>query len=195
MSAIEQHGRCSPETPRDARARRTRRALHGAMGALLHERPFEAIAIKQILARADVARSTFYAHFDSKEELLASAMEEVMERGGSASDNVLSFALPLLEHIEASRAHAGPPAAQLGFHRHAHATLHEAIRAHVGRVLARGCAGDTVVPAALVSDHVASTFIVVLEWWLTSAPGLTAREAHRHIEELVAAALRPVPAR
>ena len=54
--------------PGDRRVRRTRGRLRAALGSLLHERPYEDIAVKQILARADVGRSTFYAHFDDKDD-------------------------------------------------------------------------------------------------------------------------------
>jgi AcrR family transcriptional regulator len=194
MSSIEQHGQDSPETPRDARVRRTRRALHGALGALMHERPFESIGVKQILARADVARSTFYAHFDGKEELLVSAIEEAMARSDSVlhrPNDVLRFALPMLEHVERLRSISGRSAmAMLGFHRSAHETLRETIRRLVRRELASTNGGGSARSEELISDHVASTFLVVLEWWLASAPELSSGEVHRHFEELVAPALR-----
>ena len=55
-------------TPGSARAtknriRKTRGLLHGALAALVHEKPLDTIVVKEILGRASVGRSTFYAHF------------------------------------------------------------------------------------------------------------------------------------
>lgn len=193
-SVNEQRGRRGSETPRDARVRRTRRALHDALGSLLHESPFESIAIKQILARAEVARATFYAHFDSKEALLASAVSDVMEgstSGAAASaDPMLRFALPLLEHIGQLRVPLKRGAPQIGFHRKAHGMLHQVIREFVSREMANGSAGRGRLAASLVVNQVASTFMVVLEWWLTDAPDMSAREVHDLYALLVSPALR-----
>lgn len=56
----------------DRRTDRTRRALADALVELILEKGYEAVTVQAILDRANVGRSTFYAHFDSKEELLFS---------------------------------------------------------------------------------------------------------------------------
>ena len=54
----------------DARQVRSRQALTGAMLALLVEKPFEQITIREITARAGTGYATFFRHFPSKEALL-----------------------------------------------------------------------------------------------------------------------------
>lgn len=193
-SDTEQTGRRSPETPRDPRIRRTRRALQHALGSLLHERSFEAIAIKQILARADVARATFYAHFSGKQDLLESAVADAMKAGAPRTapnaHPLLTFAWPLLEHIAHVRA-ATPSSGSLqrGFHREAHDTLRRAIRDYVSAEAARGKGGRATAATSLLANQVASTFVVVLEWWLEEAPALSARDAYDRFAHLVEPAL------
>jgi AcrR family transcriptional regulator len=100
----------------DRRVRKTRGLLHGALATLVHEKPFDAIVVKEILGRANVGRSTFYAHFRDKEELLLSAIRELLASGGAApaahatdpARGLLRFSLPVLEHIERVRAGRGP---------------------------------------------------------------------------------------
>lgn len=56
----------------DRRAARSRRMLWEALLALLQDRDWGEINVQMICDRADVARSTFYAHFPTKQDLLDS---------------------------------------------------------------------------------------------------------------------------
>ena len=49
-----------------------RERLGDALVALLQEKPLDDISVQEILDRAQVARSTFYAHFSDKRDLLLS---------------------------------------------------------------------------------------------------------------------------
>jgi AcrR family transcriptional regulator len=59
----------------DRRSVRTRRALLAAFIELVLERGYAAIGIADIVQLADIGRSTFYAHFRSKDELLIASMQ------------------------------------------------------------------------------------------------------------------------
>jgi len=62
----------------DLRIRRTRDRLGDALIELVRERPFDSITVQEVLARAEVGRSTFYAHFSGKEDLLWSDVDEFL---------------------------------------------------------------------------------------------------------------------
>lgn len=59
-----------PETRVDRRARRTRTQLRQAFLEVLRQKRFESVTIQDITERADVSRTTFYAHFPDKYALL-----------------------------------------------------------------------------------------------------------------------------
>lgn len=63
--------------PVDPRVARTTRALGRALVALLEERAFDAITVQDILDRAGVGRTAFYAHYRNKEDVLHSSYEGV----------------------------------------------------------------------------------------------------------------------
>ena len=60
----------------DRRVRRTRDQLGEALVELMHEKPYGAITVREVLERAAVGRSTFYTHFTGKDDLFLSDAEE-----------------------------------------------------------------------------------------------------------------------
>src|SRR5690242_9271786 len=56
----------------DRRSRRTRQMLGDALTALMLEQRYDTITVQEIIDRANVGRSTFYAHYLDKEDLLQS---------------------------------------------------------------------------------------------------------------------------
>jgi AcrR family transcriptional regulator len=59
--------------------RRTRELLRNALTSLILEKGYERVTVQNICDRADVGRSTFYAHFQDKEELLLSGFDDLKE--------------------------------------------------------------------------------------------------------------------
>ena len=57
-------------TAQDRRITKTRKAIYQAFLYLLNQKDYEAITVQEIIDLADVGRSTFYSHYESKELLL-----------------------------------------------------------------------------------------------------------------------------
>src|SRR6476646_909762 len=70
----------------DRRKARTRQALIDAAVRLMAEGRGERASIAEITEEADIGFGSFYNHFDSKEQLFATASEEVLERWGQLID-------------------------------------------------------------------------------------------------------------
>lgn len=70
--------------------RRSREALRSALLALIRERPFEQLSVREIAIRAKVSFPTFYRQFASKEELLDDIAAEEIQ-------TLLAITLPLME--------------------------------------------------------------------------------------------------
>ena len=182
MSSIGQKKRSDPERralakrPIDRRVARTRGMLHQALLSLILEKGYEAISVEDICSRANVGRSTFYAHFTSKEDLKRSGLEhlrrELLERhrsasaSGEAGARPLGFSLPMFEH---ARAHMHLYRALMGSKGGAIAldtirqTLCEFVR---GELVATQSNDATDVPRELVVQHIVGAYMAVLTWWL-----------------------------
>ena len=61
----------------DLRVIKTKNALYTALQDLMKEKTFEEIKVADICAKALINRSTFYAHFQDKYELLASSINDL----------------------------------------------------------------------------------------------------------------------
>lgn len=96
----------------DRRVHRTRQLLHEALLDLAVERGYDPITVQDILDRAGIARSTFYAHFRDKDDLLLNgfqAMRDAMPGdlfATPATDGqpYPAFGLMLFRHVEQNRA-------------------------------------------------------------------------------------------
>ncbi|MGW3726628.1 TetR/AcrR family transcriptional regulator [Streptomyces sp. NPDC000851] len=65
--------------PGDRRVRRTRAALQGALIGLVEEQDLSQISVADVVERAEVNRSTFYAHYQDVHELAEAACTSMID--------------------------------------------------------------------------------------------------------------------
>ena len=63
----------------DRRQQKTRKAIFDAFIELISEENYSKITIQQIIDKANIGRSTFYSHFQTKDELLQEMCKEIFE--------------------------------------------------------------------------------------------------------------------
>lgn len=187
-----------PRRPTDRRIERTRALLHEALGSLLREKPYDRITVAQILGRAGVSRSTFYIHFRDKDALLMSSMRALLlgslSMGDAAqadpAERMVAFSLPLLTHIHQHRRSAKGRLGERGraiLHDHLRHALSEWIVRNLydGRGAPLPRSRRSPVPPELLARHIASTFVLVLHWWLDHDGEKSSAEADRLFRALV----------
>ncbi len=67
----------------DRRQTKTRKAVFKAFVELLEEKGYPSITIQDIIDRADIGRSTFYSHFETKDDLLNVLCENIFDHAFS----------------------------------------------------------------------------------------------------------------
>lgn len=67
------------DNEKDKRVRRSRRLIKEAFITLMADKGFKSVTVKDIINKADYNRTTFYAHFNSKEELTEVLVTEMIE--------------------------------------------------------------------------------------------------------------------
>src|SRR5260221_9931268 len=166
----------------DRRVQRTRRLLHRALMSLILEKRYESITVQEILDRADVGRSTFYMHFQDKDELLVSGFQHLQSLlksalaasaalPGKSYERIIGFSLAMFEHVveyrRVIRALLGSNAEAV-VRRHIHSALIAVIGQEVKMELQRRKRGNCPVSPELLTHFLVSTHISVLIWWLNS---------------------------
>ena len=68
-----------PQNFVDRRVQKTRKLLQDALIELVAEKGYESVTIQEILDKANVGRSTFYSHFQDKDQLLHSILDRLDE--------------------------------------------------------------------------------------------------------------------
>jgi AcrR family transcriptional regulator len=189
----------------DRRVARTHKLLRDALHSLIREKDYDSIAVKEILDHANVGRSAFYMHFRDKDELLASSIHEILgsvpsaypathsKPGDGQIERILWFSLPIFEHHHRHRQAAelklGPRGRAI-LHGHLQKVLAELIAEEVRKLQGRRkWAGQ--IPPALLIQHVASTFILVLNWWVETKSPLPPRQVNDLIHTLILPTLTP----
>jgi AcrR family transcriptional regulator len=179
----------------DRRVQKTQRLLHEALASLIHEKDYDAIVVKEILDRANVGRSTFYTHFRDKDDLLVSGIHDMLGSVQSTQlrasakeyERMLWFSLPIFEHIGQLRRTGQAKIGTRGrgiLHDHLQDVLVELIAGDAAETLQRAPKTTGGVPAEVLCQHVASTFILVLNWWVERS-SLPAREVNDLFRALV----------
>jgi AcrR family transcriptional regulator len=157
----------------DRRVRKTRTSLIEAFLGLVVERGYEHVTVQDILDRADVGRSTFYAHFRDKEALLMSCFDGLRD-GLSAEFDVRTPSIALFNHAyrhrPVYRALCGRAGGTL-VQRHLHALIGIALRTHLephpaaaGSSLPAETMAETMAEA--VSEFYTSALLGLLIWWV-----------------------------
>jgi AcrR family transcriptional regulator len=163
----------------DRRIQKTRALLHQALMSLVVEKDYDDIAVQEILDRANVGRSTFYTHYNGKDDLLLSGILDLRETlraaqraaaaGAPAYERPIGFSRMMFEHAYEYRAvgkalfsyRSGGVVRQ-----RLHDAIADVVRETCTKELRHGQAGDGELPLDLLVHFLASTFVAIMSWWL-----------------------------
>lgn len=161
----------------DRRIQKTEGLLREALAALIREKPYDDIVVKEILDRANVGRSTFYTHFRDKDDLLLSGINDMLRSARPAGAGLFWFSLPIFEHIAGHRRAGGATMGSRGrraMHEHLRHAVTGLIEDEVRTAVRRGRRASGHASPELLASWIASTFVLVLDWWVESDSQLPA---------------------
>ncbi|BDT93411.1 TetR family transcriptional regulator [Nocardia sputorum] len=173
----------------DRRVRRTRAMLHRALIELMIERSYDRITVRDILDRADVGRSTFYAHYRDKDDLLLRSSTDYLRAAMAAAEpdaDAPELLAPVRTLFGLAATHPEIYRALLG--RKSGTVLLRTTRVMVAQILAERLGERLAMP----EDEFATT-VTFLSWGVVGLlgaiaephPPLSAEEAYHRLMRLV----------
>ncbi len=182
----------------DRRVQRTKQTLFTALMQLVDEKPFDKITVQEILERANVGRTTFYTHFQSKADLFLGSHEHIIAaisrsfftETGALRPEPAPELFMFLEMSQQSRdtyfyltgGVEGEEIMRL---------LKERIAQHLEmqlRELFRE--EDSAIPFSVLAQQVASSIVSVAGWWMSKRSPYAPQEMVRMLHAMNYVVLR-----
>lgn len=185
----------------DRRQRKTREAIFTAFTALLSKKHYNQISVQEIIDEANIGRTTFYAHFETKDYLLKDLCEELfghiidtamgLPHGhshyvcGSKTDSVF---LHLLRHLQENDRNILELLSSQNneiFLRYFKGNLKKLI---VMQYKDKGALQNSVLPEDYLVNHISSSFVETVDWWISHKM----KETPEQITEYFLAVIEPL---
>src|ERR1041385_8315707 len=164
-------------TKTDRRVERTRELLQKALIELINERGYDAITIQDIVDRANLGRTTFYLHYNSKDELFMNCHEAIIRE----------FHIGLLHPLSREELLSPEtPPEMTSAYRHleeGHALLYLIFQSKDSQLILRQirersareieanlrsifAEAKSKIPIDILANYLAGAQIALLQWWL-----------------------------
>ena len=182
----------------DRRQIKTRTAIFSAFEELLSEKSFEKISVQDIIDRANIGRSTFYAHFETKDELLKELCatlfahvfserpqrEKTHDFSGEKGD-AYRAAAHILYHLKDGRSDLLPilkgQSGELFL-----AYFKNNLGSLLTETILHNTEGESpAVPYDFLVSHISSSFVGTVQWWIKNGLKETPEEVAGYFCHLV----------
>ena len=182
----------------DRRQQKTRAAIFKAFGDLLEKKSYSRITVQEIIDAANIGRTTFYAHFETKDNLLEALCRELF---GHIIDSMADYThthglysegpdprsvfCHLLQHLQKNDGNIlgllSGENSEL-FMRYFKDNLDELIRMQFA---GRNRPGKTDVPQAFLLNHISGSFVEMVLWWIRGKRKETPEELDRYFRAVI----------
>ena len=161
----------------DRRQKKTRAAIFKAFSELLETKSYDRISVQDIADRADIGRTTFYAHFETKDvllnalcgELFGHIIHDTLDRGHTHGlypdqEREVSVFFHILAHLKENdrnilRLLSGE--SNELFLRYFKTGMEAVVEQQIPRERQR-----QDLPREFVVNHIAGSFIELVYWWI-----------------------------
>ena len=182
----------------DRRQQKTRTAIFSAFSTLLAKKSYSKITVQDIIDVANVGRTTFYAHFETKDDLLkalceepfghiiSTAMDCTHTHGLYSNQNVPeSVFCHLLQHLqENDRNIIGLLSCESSeiFLRYFKDSLNELIQS---QFVDQNRKVNTDLPQDFLINHISGSFVEMVLWWIRGHMKQTPAELDRYFRAVI----------
>lgn len=182
----------------DRRQQKTREAIFRAFGTLLAHKSYHNITVQEIIDEANIGRSTFYAHFETKDDLLKELCKELfghivssatdcththgLYTNGNAPESVFCH---LLQHLEENDNNIlGLLSCESNeiFLRYFKDSLNDLIHS---QFVSQGRHKNSALPEDFLINHISGSFVEMVLWWIKGRQKQTPEELDRYFRAVI----------
>ncbi len=178
----------------DRRQQKTRTAILQAFAELLSEKRFAHITVQQIIDRANVGRTTFYTHFETKDHLLKSLCEELFGHILPTADQSQPYSLyhcytvsesmfcHLLRHLQEDKTLLRLLSGESSelFSRYFKDSLNTLICTQLLTDLTH-----LDLPQDFLINHISGSFVEMVQWWIQNHCKQSPEELDRYFRIVI----------
>ena len=182
----------------DRRQLKTRTAIFQAFAGLLEQKSYSRITVQDIIDAANVGRTTFYAHFETKDDLLKALCEELFGHIiSTAMDHTHTHGLysdkrapesvfcHLLHHLQENDHNIlGLLSCESSeiFLRYFKDSLNELIQS---LFVSQDSGSARTVPQDFLVNHISGSFVEMVLWWIRGRRKQTPEELDRYFRAVI----------
>lgn len=182
----------------DRRQKKTRAAIFSAFTQLLQKKSYTKITVQDIIDAADIGRSTFYSHFETKDELLRNMCTEIFDHVFSSELNpetTHDFSLSqrdpahmvthILYHLRDNRNQItgmlNSESSEI-FLKYFKEYLNSYVTSCILKELLQR---NTHIPRDFLINHISGSFINAVRWWINNNMKSTPEEVSEYFISVI----------
>lgn len=182
----------------DRRQQKTRAAVFAAFSSLLAKKSYSKITVQEIIDAANIGRTTFYAHFETKDDLLKALCELLFAHIISSAANCThthglysdkdapeSVFCHLLHHLQENEHNIlvllSCESSEL-FLRYFKDSLNELIQ---NQFVGLDRENDAGIPQDFLVNHISGSFVEMVLWWIKGRMKQTPDELDRYFRAVI----------
>lgn len=185
----------------DRRQQKTRKAIFLAFNTLLSTKAYDKITVQEIIDAADIGRTTFYAHFDTKEDLLKALSQDLFKHIKDSIHHVphahglypqsvqpLSMFGHLLQHLQEKENNILELLASQNneiFLHYFRDNLNELVQAYF---INQNRKINIDLPDDFIINHISGSFVEMVLWWVKKGM----KESHTELDNYFHAVIEPI---
>ncbi len=182
----------------DRRQKKTRTAIFTAFSTLLMEKSYNRITVQEIIDTADVGRTTFYTHFETKDDLLKALCEELfghiidsamdcththgLYSDGTAPESVFCHLLQHLQENDNNILGLLSGESREIFLRYFKDSLNDLVRSYF---VSYNRNNNLDIPQDFLINHISASFVEMVFWWLRDHMKQTPSELDRYFRAVI----------
>lgn len=186
----------------DRRQQKTRAAIFAAFSKLMAEKSYGKITVQEIIDTANIGRTTFYDHFETKDDLLKALCEELfghiirsaadcththgLYSEGNAPESVFCHLLQHLQENENNILGLLSSESSEIFLRYFKDSLSELIQK---QFIGQNRRTNLDIPEDFLVNHISGSFVEMVLWWTRGRMKQTPEELDRYFRAVIEPAL------